>query len=213
MVQVDSTSAKALKASGNAEVTASGVGVVGGDSVSGNARLGQVLHTSSLADPLATLAAPSTSGLACYGSVNLGGNGSECLHPGIYNSISVSGNARLTLLPGIYVITSGGISVSGNATVSGSGVLLYLGGGGLHLNGNASVNLTAATSGSYAGIAFFQSRTNSSADSVRGNAQLNLNAGIFYAPLAQLTICGNGEVLTTTELINKLRMSGNALDQ
>jgi len=214
-VYVDSRSHTALQASGGAKIVAAATDVVGGIKIGGSASFNPapVMHTTVPSDPLATLSAPSTSGLTNFGSVNLGGNSSETLSPGIYTSITVSAGARLTFKPGIYIITCGGINVSGNATVSGSGVLLYLEGGGLDITGSASVNLTAATGGSYAGIAFFQSRTNSSADVVSNDAQLNLNGGIFYSPQAQLTVTDSGRVLNATEIINELRLSGNALDQ
>ena len=77
-----------------------------------------------VADPLASLPLPSTSGLTNYGSENLTGNSSATIKPGIYSSISVSGNASLTLSSGTYIIEGGGFSVSGNASVSGSGVMI-----------------------------------------------------------------------------------------
>ena len=49
-----------------------------------------------MADPLASLAEPSTSGLTNYGSESLSGNSSATIKPGIYSQITVSGNARLT---------------------------------------------------------------------------------------------------------------------
>ena len=57
--------------------------------------------------------------------MNLSGNSSQTINPGIYSQITVSGNAKLTLNPGIYVIAGGGFTVSGNASVTGSGVMIY----------------------------------------------------------------------------------------
>ena len=62
-------------------------------------------------DPLAGLAAPT--GGVFQGAVNLSGNASETINPGVYTQISVSGNAKLILNPGIYVIAGGGFTVSG----------------------------------------------------------------------------------------------------
>ena len=53
-----------------------------------------------LADPLASLPQPSTSGLTNYGSESLSGNSSATIKPGIYSQITVSGNAKLTLNSG-----------------------------------------------------------------------------------------------------------------
>ena len=143
-VHVDSNSATALPASGNARVDASATDLVGGDQSSGNASFNHapVTHAAAAANPLVPLAAPSTTGMASYGAVDLGGNSSESIGPGVYSQITVSGNARLTLKPGIYIITSGSITVSGNGIVSGSGVLICNSSGGLQISGNASVNLS-----------------------------------------------------------------------
>jgi len=85
--------------------------------------------------------------------------------------------------------------------------------GGLNLSGTGSINLTAASSGPYAGIAYFQSRDNTAADLVSGNAVLNLNDGVFYSSAAQLNLSGNASVFNATEVVNELLMSGKALDQ
>ena len=43
-------------------------------------------------------------GAPVSGTVNVSGNTSQTINPGIYSQISVSGNGNLTLNPGIYVI-------------------------------------------------------------------------------------------------------------
>jgi hypothetical protein len=112
--------------------------------------------------------------------------------------------------------------VTQSTTADGQGVLIYnagsnvLGGGrgtfgGLNISGNASVNLTSATTGAYAGIVYFQSRDNSAADSVSGNAGVDLN-GVFYAPSAALNLSGNEQFFQDALLVNTLLLSGNAKD-
>ena len=39
----------------------------------------------------------------------------QTINPGLYSQINVSGNAKLTLNPGVYVIAGGGFTASGNA--------------------------------------------------------------------------------------------------
>ena len=221
IVYVDSSSASAVQASGNAQVDATILDVAGGDKVTGNAaRHAQVITgAASIADPLAGLAAL-TSSLTKGVSINLSGNNSMTINPGTYSQINVSGNAKLTLNPGIYIIAGGGITVSGNAAVTGSGVLIYNAGsnvlgsgntfGGITISGNAVVSLTASTTGAYAGIAIFQSRDNTSAITVSGNADLNLNDGVLYAAAAIVTDSGNSE-LNASLIVNTLQLSGNAL--
>jgi len=46
----------------------------------------------------------------------------------------------------------------------------------------------------------------------RGNAVLNVS-GAFDASAAQLSLSGNAQLFCTTEVINELLLSGNALDE
>ena len=217
-LQVDSSSASAVNLSGNAEVNAAQTLIVGGDQVSGNAyfKNAPTTHAAYIADPLANLAAPT--GGASYAAVNLAGNGTLTINPGVYPSITVSGNARLILNPGIYIIGSGGITISGNATVTGGttsggqGVLLY-NNGAVTISGNGSVNMTAFSTGSYAGLAIYQAQNNASAVTVSGNANLNLNGSVLFAANVQsvVTISGNAQ-LEASLVVNELTISGNSDD-
>jgi hypothetical protein len=192
-VVVDSSSKTALTESGNASVKAAGIQVVGGVIKSGNATWSPTPVTGATAvpDPLAALAAPTTG--TAQGSVNLSGNSSRTINPGIYTQISVSGKAQLTLNPGVYILAGGGLTVSGSASISGSGVTLYNtesafpnpGGtyGGVTLSGNGTVSLTAPSSGPDAGVVLFQARTNTRAIALSGNAAAGLG-GTVYAPQA-----------------------------
>ncbi len=83
--------------------------------------------------------------------------------------------------------------------------------GGLTVGGNATIKLSAASSGPYAGVVYFQSRDNTVADSISGNATLNWN-GVYYAPAAQLNLSGNDQFFQDALLVNPLLLSGNALD-
>jgi hypothetical protein len=130
----------------------------------------------------------------------------------------VSGNAHLILNPGIYIIGSGGVTVSGNGTVTGGtaaggqGVLIY-NNGAFSVSGNASVNLTAFSTGDYAGVAIFQALTDASTVTVSGNANLNLNGGFLYDADAQsmVTISGNAQI-EASMAVNELTISGNSDD-
>jgi hypothetical protein len=217
-VWVDSSNAAALRASGNASLSASSIQVVGGVSRSGNASFNPtpVNGVAALPDPLGGLAAPS--GGTAQVSVNLT-QGSLTINPGIYSSIRVSGNASLTLNPGIYVLAGGGITMTGNASISGSGVLIYNTGsnypnaggnyGGITINGNGSVTLSAATTGAYAGVVLFQSHANTRALSLGGNAELGLT-GVIYAPSAAVVVSGNAQ-LNAALVAQRLSLSGNGV--
>jgi hypothetical protein len=218
---VDSNSSTAVTAGGNSHVTATAIQVVGGVQQSGSASLSPSPTTgvAAFADPMAFLSGPSTSGLTNYGAVSYT-HGSYTLQPGIYNQIKASGNASLTLNPGLYIIEGGGMTVSGNASISGAGVTIYNTGsnypnsggsyGGITLSGNGSFNLTPATtaaSGAYPGVVIYQSRSNTRALSMGGNAGAGLT-GMVYAPNAPVVIGGNAS-LNAALVADRLQVSGN----
>ena len=220
VVYVDSSSSSALSAAGNAQVKAGAIDVHGKVQKSGNASFSPAPVTGApiLANPLASLALPSTSGLTNYGSESLSGNSSATIQPGIYKQITVSGNAKLTLSSGTYIIEGGGLSVSGNASVSGSGVMIVNAGskcpttggtyGSIALGGNGSYNLSPLSTEAYAGIVIFQPGDNANALSVSGNA--SGMTGAIYAPAAQLAESGNAQ-LNATLVVDTLTVGGNGV--
>jgi hypothetical protein len=223
VVYVDSSSSSAISASGNASITASAIDVHGGVQKSGNATFSPAPTTgaASLSDPLASLPAPSTSGLTNYGSENLSGNSSATIKPGIYTGISVSSNASLTMNAGIYIIEGGGFSVSGNATVTASGVLIYNAGsnypnsggsfGPITLSSNGSIKLSPASTGSYAGVVVIQPAGNTQTLTFSGNSLAGIT-GTIYAPAAELSGSGNAQLNLTLD-VDDLSLSGNASAQ
>ncbi len=217
---VDSSSPSAIIASGNARINVGGtVQVVGGTSKSGNAQVTKTGVPASTNDPLSLLTSPGITGLTNYGAVSVAGSTTRTLSPGIYTSIQLSGNANVSMSPGMYIIKGGGFTVSGNAGVSGSGVTIFNAGsnysgttdggnfGGIALSGNGNLNLNPPTTGAYAGILIYQSRANTRALSISGNANVNVH-GTIYAANAALTMSGNGQ-LDDTLIVNTLNISGN----
>jgi len=221
IVFVDSNSSSALQASTPAVIKAGSIQVVGGVAVTGGPVLSPkpVTGVAAVADPLASLPIP-TAGTSS-GSVSLSGSQSQTINPGVYTSIHVSGQAKLTMNPGDYEIAGGGFSVSGSASVTGKGVLIYNAGsnypngtggtfGAISLGGSASVNLAATSTGTYAGVVFFQSRDNTQTMAASLNATLELNTGVFYAPSAPMALSGNSLVLDAVLVVNTLQLTSNA---
>jgi len=222
VVFVDSSSSSGLSASGNAQVTAAAIDVNGGVKKSGNASLSPTPVTGAtvIADPLASLASPSTMGMTNYGSFSLSGNSSQTIQPGIYSQISVSGSAKLTMSSGIYIIEGGGFSVSGSAGVTGSGVMIFNAGskystgtggtyGSIALGGTGTYNLSPATNGIYAGIVLFQPVDNTKSITVTANG--SGITGVIYAPSAQLSESGNGALDASSLIVDTLTISGNGV--
>lgn len=113
-----------------------------------------------------------------------------------YNSLTVGANGdKVNLDAGIYVINGGELhfeSGSGNASnTGGNGVFFYLlGNASLVIDNGANVNLTAPTSGTYAGDLIFQDSADTQTMSIQGGSNTSFN-GAVYAPSAGVTL-GNG---------------------
>jgi hypothetical protein len=217
LVQVDSSSGSALVVQGTAQVQAGSIQVVGGYHASSTATLSPtpVTGVASVPDPLAGLPIPSVS--QTRGVVNLT-SGSLTINPGIYLQISVSGTGSLTLNPGIYVIAGGGLSVTSSASISGTGVMIYNAGsnyvghgssfGPITLTGQGTISLTPSSTGTYAGIAIFQSRDNTRAARLNPAAVQAFAGSIFYAPAATVGATGNAHVVNTF-VVDRLQMTGS----
>ena len=214
---VDSSSSSAIVATGSAKATATGgILVVGGVSLSGSAKVTKTGTPGGTGNPLADLPEPTASGTPA--SVNLGGNSSLTINPGVYSQINVSGSGKLTMAGGTYIIEGGGFSVSGAGSVTGSGVLIVNAGtaypkaggtyGGITLAGSGSYNLTPMSNGTYSGILFFQTPDNTKAMTVSGHS--SGVTGMIDAPSAALTVSGSGQIGTGL-IVDTMTVSGGAV--
>jgi hypothetical protein len=119
-------------------------------------------------------------------------------------------NEAVNLNPGIYVISNGSLHFESGANnvsnTGGNGVIFYLTGtASVTIDNNANVNLTAPSSGTYAGALILQDPGSTTtptrtADtqtlSIQGGSNANFN-GIIYAPTAEVHL-GNGSGTTFT---------------
>jgi hypothetical protein len=214
LVQVNSTSARALAANGNAQAQAGTIQVVGGFYVQDQASVSPspVTGVAVVPDPLVGLPSPVVS--VRQRSVDLTA-GSLTIDPGIYFQIAVAGTGSLTLNPGVYVIIGGGFSVTQSASVTGSGVVIYNAGsnyvgyasifGGITLTGQGAISLTPASTGPYAGVVIYQSRDNPHDLNLSASAALALTDSIIYAPAALLNVSGNA-FLQNTLVVDRLHL-------
>jgi hypothetical protein len=102
--------------------------------------------------------------------------------------------------------------------MTGTGVTFYntTGSGGyaaIVLNGSATVNLSAPTSGTLAGILFFQDRSipgSAAGSTITGNSSSTFDGAIYFATTA-LSFGGNSSVSGYSIVVaNQLTLSGNA---
>jgi Putative Flp pilus-assembly TadE/G-like len=203
---VDSSASDALAANGGATVEASSIGVVGGYTSGGSVAFTPTPKTGVVAasDPLAYVRAPTVGSCAQTNFSVSGNTGSSSspyqLYAGTYcGGISIKGTSWLHFNPGTYILAGGGMNVDVNATVTGTGVTFYdttgLGGyGGITLKG--TLNFAAPTSGSLAGILFFQDRStpgSAAGSTINGNASSTLDGAIYFRT-TQITYSGNSSV-------------------
>jgi type II secretory pathway pseudopilin PulG len=116
-----------------------------------------------LNDPLASLPEPNIPGTCTDRTAGTGQT--ITLEPNqCYRNVTANSGGRIVFPAGNYRIT-GEVTGHSNATISGSGVMLYLNGANAKVTANSDVtfNLSAPTTGAYAGIALFQTRTSSAA--------------------------------------------------
>ena len=173
------------------------------------------------ADPFATLAGPTTTGVPIYGGQTIT-NATVTLSPGIYSGlISVGNNGIARLNAGNYIFRAGlATTNNGSLVLAGTdGVLLYnanasypaAGGacGNLSLAGTGTLSLSASRTGSYAGMLLYQARscTNAAAITVRTGTTMN---GTLYVPAATLTVTAANNVTIASQIIaDQLTVTGN----
>jgi hypothetical protein len=125
---------------------------------------------------------PSTSG--CNAKYSGGGN----LSAGCYNNLNLNGNC-VTLGPGVY--TFAGSSNFNGAMIDGSaGVTIYIPPGATtNFNGVSPLTLTPPSTGSTAGVSYFQAPSNT--NTVNFNGSSASISGLVYAPGAQINYNGS----------------------
>jgi hypothetical protein len=199
-IVVNSSNSAGLKVSGGSSVTATAARVVGGASVTGGSYMTPAASTGVgiTPDPLASLSAP-TVGSCNYTSLVINWAATtQYLNPGVYcRGISIGNGAVVVFNPGVYIIKGGGLNIAGGTTVSGTGVTFYNSAASgytyspITFGGGATITLTAPTTGTYAGILFFQDRAVSggAASSLAGGANVRLE-GTLYFPTTAMTYSG-----------------------
>lgn len=164
-------------------------------------------YSPALVDPYAGLAAPSTAGRPAQTGCS-GPAGAQTAQPGVYASkFSVSDTC--TLASGIYILQAGWSLGSGAVVKTGAGgILIFMTGGAFSVGGGASVTVTAMTTGTYAGLSFWQAAADTSTISFGGGGAIIFN-GALYAPTAELNITGNGQTpIATAVVVNTIVIGG-----
>ena len=218
-IMVDSSSSTAMSVSGGSTATATYIDLTGKATVSGGSTVSPapVTGVAASSDPLASLPKPSVGGCT-YTGKSVSGGATVTLSPGTYCAgISISGGSKVTFNPGTYILKGGGLSLSGGSTLTGSGVTFFntaatgYGYGPISLSGGTTVTLSAPTTGSLAGILFFQDSSvgAGAASSFSGGASAILN-GTLYFPTTGLSYSGGSSSAYTIIVADTVNFSGGA---
>jgi hypothetical protein len=200
-VIVDSNNSQAAYISGAGSVIAGEVDITGTNPGYANSGTGYfnapTIKTNQpvTADPFANIPVPDPSTMTVQCGSTLHVNSSTTLQPGrYYGGISIAGGT-ISMQPGIYYMDHGGFSMS-NGSLSGTGVMIYNdctpGSGQKVTLTGGSWNLSAPTSGTYAGIVIFHSRTAAGTSvAITGPGTCNL-IGAVYAKTSNVAVTGAG---------------------
>ncbi|MEQ1499540.1 MAG: pilus assembly protein TadG-related protein [Novosphingobium sp.] len=193
-VYTNSASGSALLCSNNCNIT-SDTYTVGGNSVGGNSSLSGAINKTGIGaapDPYASVPVPSSASMTCTATALLNIASSTTINPGVFcGGIAVGAGKVLTMSPGTYYIKKKfnmGSASTLNATGGVTIVLLddaCLGDGTCikekGLLDNITINLTAPTTGTFAGIALYAQGTTMTRQEFSNNVALNIQ-GALYAP-------------------------------
>lgn len=145
------------------------------------------------------------------GSVTSSSNGGIVFGPGNYTiggELSDTGGSYMTFGTGLYIV-GGTLKLTGSGNIAGNGITFYTEGSS-SVAGGSNLSLTAPTSGTYSGLLFFQSRSDSSSLSIAGGSGTTVQ-GILYAPAAAVTLSGSssGTTMSLDIVCDTLTVTGN----
>ena len=180
-------------------VTANCLRTSGDTTLSGNLVMScgaAVENASPVADPFISLAEPAVTG-DCLGSVVENTMVTPSFaHPSGMMSARFCGGMEIrgnvVLGPGLYIIEGGDLTIAAGAMVTGTGVIFYVAPTvQTSFDINATFFISPPTTGAYAGVTFFGSRSASGQSHVIAGGFGSTLDGAIYAPSSRLEFFGN----------------------
>jgi len=210
-IVANSNDPRAIQLRGGAVIDVNALYTRGNYDVSNNATLNMsstaiTNAANPVSDPYQNLAVPSNA--SCNYNNTPGGSS---LSPGVYcGGLNIGSHANVTLRPGVYVVKGGDFRVNSGAVLNGTDVTIILtGSNGTYstasINGGSTVNLSAPTSGNYAGIAFYQDRNANAGTSSTFNGGSGMNiTGAIYMPQGSVSFNGGNSTASPscTQLVS-----------
>ena len=227
-VASNSVSDSSVLIAGSATLTADPVDSAGDILVQGSATLNTQTPPKlggTVPDPYEDLTVPTSPAGCTFNNFSTSANNTT-LSPGRYcNGIRLTNAANTTFAPGIYIIDRGEFRTTGNSSMRGTGVTFILTGSGTNyanvdFAGGTDVRFTAPTSGTYAGILFYQDRNAPSfqgasliTNSILGGSDADL-VGAIYFPSQEVRFTGGADVGGANSCLHlvarKVTITGNA---
>jgi len=218
---VDSNAPNDATATGGGTCTSPEFDLTGTPGISGSGHWDGTIYSGQqpTPDPLRYIPEPdpSTMEVQSKNQTHFSGNTAKTfsISPGVYNGgITVSGQATLNMAPGIYYMNGGGFSFTGNGSLNASGVVIVNNPASnndvININGNGSINFSPPTTGTYAGISLWQTRTSTNSIYITGNGTSSMS-GTFYAQHGTLNVTGNGvgDVIGSQYISYNVTLGGN----
>jgi len=169
----------------------------------------------SIPDPFASMNIQ-TQGLLCSPLDLVFDLGVNILAPGIHcGNLTVQQNATAMLLPGTYYFVNSVLLLKDSSTLQGSNVtLIFDSNSYIQFQDNSVVDLTAATTGQYAGFVMATTEQNTNTFSISSNSAHRM-LGTLYMPAATLAVSGTGNTVAdqsawTVVIAKGITMSGSA---
>lgn len=218
-VAANSNNQTALLVSGSATLNAKFIETVGGYAVQGSGQLNvsqRITGSTAISDPFQKLPVPTPG--ACSSTTSY--KTTATISPQTWcGGVTFNAQANVTFSPGVYIVDGGTFRVNAGATLQGTGVTFILTGSGtnyatVNFNGNSTINLTAPTTGTYAGVLFYQDRRAPAGgvNVFNGGTGMNLK-GVLYFPSQEIRFSGGSSQITgaCTRLFGRVvTFNGNA---
>ncbi len=163
-IHVNSAHNEAIFANSNGEVIGTSVCVHGTSHTNsgGTVTPEAIEDCPPFSDPLASLPDPAEAYLPCdFTDYTVNAGSTATMIPGVYcGATLINSSSAVTMQPGIYVFRGGEFVTNSLSSVTGDRVMLYFADKDSRLNVNSGslIQITAPTTGTYAGILMFQSR-------------------------------------------------------
>lgn len=197
---VNSSSSTAVHMENNTQVNADFARLTGNYDLDNSGTFGSTPVTTGQAatsNPYADLANPATPGSCSSGNV------SGTITAGNYCGLNIGNNTNVTMSAGTYYIKDGTFSMGANSRLyANAGVTIILTGSAyMNLSSNAYIQITAPTSGTYAGIAIMQDPDGTAeTHTMSANVYIGLQGAIYF-PNALLHMDSNS-FITTSSVMN-----------